>query len=64
VLIVDAASGKYVGHFGAYGQNPVKGDIVAGAETGEGAGEWPADFRHGEMKPNFFRSPRALRQVE
>src|SRR6266478_7041634 len=38
VLIVDAATGKYVGHFGAYGQNPVKGDIVAGAETGEGAG--------------------------
>ena len=26
VLIVDAATGKYVGHFGAYGQNPVVGE--------------------------------------
>jgi DNA-binding beta-propeller fold protein YncE len=57
ILIVDAATGKYVGHFGAYGQNPVKGDVVAGADAGEGAGEWPADFQRGEMKPKFFRSP-------
>ncbi len=57
VLIVDAATGKYVGHFGAYGQNPVKGDIVAGADAGESAGEWPDDFRRGEMKPKLFRSP-------
>ena len=27
VLIVDAATGKYVGHFGAYGQNPVQARI-------------------------------------
>ena len=26
VLIVDAATGKYTGHFGAYGQNPVMGE--------------------------------------
>ena len=57
VLIVDAATGKYAGHFGAYGQNPVKGDVVAGADIGETAGDWQADYRRGEMKPNFFRSP-------
>src|SRR6185436_12583582 len=57
VLIVDAATGKYVGHFGAYGQNPVKGDGVAGADTGEGTGDWATDFRRGEMKPKFFRRP-------
>ncbi len=52
VLIVDAATGKYVGHFGAYGQNPVVGE-----NGGEGAGSWPDDFRAGNMKPKFFRSP-------
>jgi DNA-binding beta-propeller fold protein YncE len=58
VLIVDAETGKYVGHFGAYGQNPVKD--TAGAITeglGEGVGPWAADYRKGELKPNFFRSP-------
>ena len=30
VLIVDAATGKYVGHFGAYGQNPVVGENSGG----------------------------------
>lgn len=55
VLIVDAATGKYVGHFGAYGQNPVQGE---NADTeGESGGSWAADFRRGEMKPKFFRSP-------
>jgi DNA-binding beta-propeller fold protein YncE len=57
VLIVDAATGKYVGHFGAYGQNPVVGENGAGADAGEGAGSWPIDFKRGEMKPKFYRSP-------
>ncbi len=57
VLIVDAATGKYVGHFGAYGQNPVVGENGGGADAGEGVGSWPADFKRGEMKPKFFRSP-------
>jgi DNA-binding beta-propeller fold protein YncE len=57
VLIVDAATGKYMGHFGAYGQNPVIGENGAGADAGEGVGSWPADFKRGEMKPKFFRSP-------
>jgi DNA-binding beta-propeller fold protein YncE len=57
VLIVDAATGKYVGHFGAYGQNPVIGENGGGENAGEGAGSWPDDFRAGNMKPNFFRSP-------
>ncbi len=57
VLIVDAATGKYVGHFGAYGQNPVIGENGADAEAGEGAGSWPLDYRAGKMKPMFFRSP-------
>jgi len=57
VLIVDAATGKYVGHFGAYGQNPVAGENGRGADVGEGVGPWPVDFKRGEMKPKFFRSP-------
>ena len=63
VLIVDAATGKYVGHFGAYGQNPVVGENGGGADAGEGAGSWPADFKKGEMKPKFFRSPLHCAQV-
>ena len=46
-----------MGHFGAYGQNPVGGDTPASADSGEGAGGWPADYRRGEMKPKTFRSP-------
>lgn len=57
VLIVDAATGKYVGHFGAYGQNPVEGENGGGEDVGEGTGSWPADFKKGNMKPMFFRSP-------
>ncbi len=34
VLIVDAATGKYVGHFGAYGQNPVVGEHGGGDRRG------------------------------
>lgn len=57
VLIVDAATGKYVGHFGAYGQNPVVGENATGENVGEEAGSWPDDFKAGHMKPKFFRSP-------
>jgi DNA-binding beta-propeller fold protein YncE len=57
VLIVDAATGMYVGHFGAYGQSPVKGENGVDAGVGESVGPWAADFRRGEMKPKFFRSP-------
>jgi hypothetical protein len=59
VLIVDAATGKYVGHFGAYGQNPVVGENGGGGgdDIGEGTSAWPIDFKKGNMKPQFFRSP-------
>jgi DNA-binding beta-propeller fold protein YncE len=63
VLIVDATTGKYIGHFGAYGQNPVEGENGGrggrgrGGDDGEGIGSWPADYKRGEMKPKFFRSP-------
>lgn len=58
VLIADAATGKYAGHFGAYGQNPVQSEEAArGANLGEGVGPWAADYRKGQLKPNFFRSP-------
>ncbi len=51
VLIVDANSGKYIGHFGAYGNNPVD-DRAAAA-----AGSWIADSTKGNRKPAFFRNP-------
>ena len=51
VLIVDAATGKYVGHFGAYGNNPVD-DAAA-----EAAGPWMNDYAKGNRKPIFFRPP-------
>jgi NHL repeat len=54
---VDAATGKYVGHFGAYGQNPVMGENGGGPDVGEGTSSWPAEYKRGEMKPKFFRSP-------
>ena len=57
VLIVDAATGKYVGHFGAYGQNPVVGENGGGPDAGEGTSSWQAEFKRGDMKPKFFRSP-------
>jgi len=57
VLIVNAATGKYVGHFGAYGQNPVIGENGGGEDVGEGAGTWRDDFKAGNMQPKFFRSP-------
>ena len=51
VLIVDADTGKYIGHFGAYGNNPVN-DAAA-----EAAGAWIADSSKGNKKPAFFRNP-------
>ncbi len=51
VLIVDANTGKYIGHFGAYGTNPVD-DAAARA-----AGTWIADSSKGNKKPAFFRNP-------
>jgi|HubBroStandDraft_2_1064218.scaffolds.fasta_scaffold01267_7 hypothetical protein len=57
VLIVDAATGKYAGHFGAYGQNPVVGENGGGEGNGDGTGSWSADFKAGNMKPTFFRRP-------
>ena len=57
VLIVDAATGKYIGHFGAYGQNPVdrKGTVIHG--TAYDSGSWADDFQKGDRKPMVFRSP-------
>ena len=51
VLIVDADTGKYIGHFGAYGNNPVD-DAAAAA-----AGTWIEDYTKGNKKPAFFRNP-------
>jgi DNA-binding beta-propeller fold protein YncE len=49
VLIVDADTGKYLGHFGAYGNSPVD-DTKAAAQ-----GLWPDEATG--AKPGFFRSP-------
>jgi DNA-binding beta-propeller fold protein YncE len=51
ILIVDANTGKYIGHFGAYGNNPVD-DRAAAA-----AGPWIAGYSKGDKKPAFFRNP-------
>ena len=51
VLIVNADTGKYVGHFGAYGNNPID-DAGAAAQ-----GLWGDDAPKGHLKPAFFRSP-------
>jgi len=48
---VDADSGKYLGHFGAYGNNPVD---EAGADA---AGRWLEDAARGNTRPAFFRTP-------
>jgi hypothetical protein len=57
VLIVDAATGKYVGHFGAYGQNPVDAENTVIGDAGYEVGLWAAEFDKGQSKPTFFRSP-------
>ena len=51
VVIVDAATGKYIGHFGAYGNNPIDDQAAAAA------GIWMNDLTAGKMKPAFFRNP-------
>jgi hypothetical protein len=51
ILIIDAETGKYIGHFGAYGSNPID-DAAAKA-----AGPWMADYSKGNKKPAFFRNP-------
>jgi hypothetical protein len=51
ILIVDADTGKYIGHFGAYGANPID-DAAARAQ-----GLWPEDYARGTRKPAYFRSP-------
>jgi hypothetical protein len=51
ILVVDANTGKYIGHFGAYGNNPVD-DAAAAA-----AGPWIDDYSKGNKKPAFFRNP-------
>jgi DNA-binding beta-propeller fold protein YncE len=51
VLIVDANTGKYLGHFGAYGNSPVDDKAAAAAGT------WIADSTKGNKKPAFFRNP-------
>jgi len=51
ILIVDADTGKYIGHFGAYGSNPVD-DAAAAA-----GGRWVTDRLKGVKKPAFFRNP-------
>ena len=60
VLIVDAATGKYIGHFGAYGQNPVVGESTDPAY----GGAWAADFRKGAAEAEVLPQPAALRQAE
>jgi DNA-binding beta-propeller fold protein YncE len=51
VLIVDAETGKYIGHFGAYGNSPIDDGAAAAA------GPWIADYSKGNKKPTFFRNP-------
>jgi hypothetical protein len=53
ILVVDANTGKYVKHFGAYGQQPVVGESSDPAY----GGAWVADFKKGNLKPKFFRNP-------
>ncbi len=56
ILIADAETGLYIGHFGAYGQNPV--DDPEGTEIDPYvAGPWASDYESGNLKPMFFRSP-------
>ena len=49
ILIVEAETGQYVGHFGAYGQNPVDDNPPA-------TDRFQDEYRRGET-PNFFRTP-------
>ncbi|OAI44301.1 hypothetical protein AYO42_00705, partial [Rhizomicrobium sp. SCGC AG-212-E05] len=51
ILIVDAETGKYIGHFGAYGSNPINDEAAAAG------GRWMNDYLKGNKKPAFFRNP-------
>ncbi len=51
ILIVDATTGKYIGHFGAYGNNPIDDNAA------KAAGPWRNDRLAGNSKPAFFRNP-------
>jgi DNA-binding beta-propeller fold protein YncE len=55
ILIVDAETGKYVGHFGAYGQNPVLDPATSRDPYDQGP--WMEDLKRGETRPKFFRTP-------
>jgi hypothetical protein len=56
ILVIDAETGQYVGHFGAYGQNPV--DDPEGTDIDPyDSGPWAGDYQAGNMQPMFFRSP-------
>src|SRR6185503_8159844 len=51
VLIVDSDTGQYVGHFGAYGGNPVDDKAAAAA------GRWNHRYSGAAPRPAFFRNP-------
>ena len=62
ILMIDAGTGKYLGHFGAYGQNPVAGEnagsvVYEPGQTPPDSGSWTEDYKAGRLKPAFFRSP-------
>ena len=56
VLIVDANTGKYIGHFGAYGNNPVD-DAAAKA-----AGHVDRGLHQRQQEARVLPQPRALRE--
>ena len=60
VLIVDAATGKYIGHFGAYGQNPVVGEN--GGDDGRGRRAVGGRLPEGRAEARVLPEPVALRQ--
>ena len=63
VLIVDAATGKYVGHFGAYGQNPVDAEnTVIGRRRLRGRSVG-GRFRQGPDEAQILPQPAALREA-
>lgn len=52
IVAVDAQTGQYVGHFGAYGQNPVDDDLA------DNSGTFAEDLaREDNPRPGFFRNP-------
>ena len=64
VLIVDAATGKYVGHFGAYGQNPVIGRKCAAGERCRRRRRLLAGgFQGRQYEAEILPQPGALRQA-